>query len=186
MGGITLKIRLLKFLLSLWHRNFNAFYSKMTVSSQNSVFYDSPVGIIEIGHSEDHITKLHYVASDEPYSLGGTHPLTDRAYGQLMEYFQGHRKSFDLPFRLSGTPFQLSVWRALCEIPYGECCSYKKIAQMIGNPKACRAVGMANNRNPISIVVPCHRVVGANGSLVGYGGGLEIKKKLLEIEGLVF
>ncbi len=90
---------------------------------------------------------------------------------------------FDLPLEPAGTEFQKSVWVALQAIPYGETRSYGDMARQIGNPKACRAVGMANNRNPISIVIPCHRVIGADGSLVGYGGGLDLKQKLLTLEG---
>jgi methylated-DNA-[protein]-cysteine S-methyltransferase len=108
--------------------------------------------------------------------------ITDKAAKQLEEYFSGKRKQFDLPLRPSGTAFQQNVWKALISIPYGETRSYKQVAQMVGNPDASRAVGMANNRNPIVIIVPCHRVVGSNGSLVGYAYGLEMKKKLLELE----
>ena len=111
--------------------------------------------------------------------------LTNLAADQLEEYFLGKRKVFDLPLRPSGTEFQLSVWDALLKIPYGETRSYKQIAEMIGKPKACRAVGMANNKNPIWIVIPCHRVIGSNGTLVGYGGGIDVKKKLLELEGVL-
>lgn len=99
-----------------------------------------------------------------------------------MEYFNGQRKSFDLPLNPKGTEFQKKVWNALLNIPYGSTCSYKDIAVNIGNEKACRAVGGANNKNPIFIIIPCHRVIGKNGSLVGYGGGLDIKLKLLELE----
>ena len=109
-------------------------------------------------------------------------PLIKEAYRQLTEYLQGERKIFDLPLRMKGTDFQISVWKALLEIPYGETRSYKQIAEAIGNPKAVRAVGMANNRNPLLIVVPCHRVIGANGKLVGYGAGIEKKEFLLRLE----
>ena len=108
--------------------------------------------------------------------------LIKEAYQQLSEYLKGERKEFDLPLNPKGTDFQKRVWRALCDIPYGETRSYKQIAEAIGNPKAVRAVGMANNRNPITIVVPCHRVIGADGKLVGYGGGLEMKEFLLRLE----
>ena len=101
---------------------------------------------------------------------------------QLDEYFSGHRKSFSLPLDLRGTDFQLKCWRALLDIPYGETCSYRDIAQAIAHPQAFRAVGMSNNRNPIAIVVPCHRVIASDGSLCGYGGGLDIKRKLLDLE----
>ena len=109
-------------------------------------------------------------------------PLVKEACRRLSEYLKGERKIFDLPLNPKGTDFQKCVWRALCDIPYGETRTYKQIAEAIGNPKAVRAVGMANNRNPITIIVPCHRVIGANGKLVGYGGGLEMKEFLLRLE----
>lgn len=108
--------------------------------------------------------------------------LIKEAFQQLNEYLQGIRKIFDLPLNPRGTEFQKQVWKALLEIPYGETRSYKQIAETIGNPKAVRAVGMANNRNPLLIVVPCHRVIGANGKLTGYGAGLEKKEFLLRLE----
>ena len=106
----------------------------------------------------------------------------EQAKGQLQQYFEGSRQRFDLPLDLRGTSFQLQVWRALADIPYGEVCSYKTVAISIGQPKAVRAVGGANNKNPVPIIIPCHRVVGANGSLVGFGGGLDIKQQLLTLE----
>lgn len=109
--------------------------------------------------------------------------LTKEAFAQLSEYLKGKRKTFDLPFQMRGTEFQKQVWQALLDIPYGETRSYKQIAEDIGNPKAVRAVGMANNRNPLLIVVPCHRVIGSNGKLVGYGEGIEMKEFLLRLEG---
>jgi len=109
-------------------------------------------------------------------------PLIEKAATQLKEYFAGKRTEFDLPLSLAGTDFQRSVWKALQEIPWGETRSYKDIAVRIGKPRATRAVGMANNRNPIPIIVPCHRVVGSDGSLTGYGGGLPVKQRLLELE----
>ena len=109
-------------------------------------------------------------------------PLINEAYRQLSEYLLGERKRFDLPLNPQGTVFQQQVWKALCDIPYGETRSYKQIAEAIGNPKAVRAVGMANNRNPLLIVVPCHRVIGANGKLVGYAAGIEKKEFLLKLE----
>ncbi|HET6655290.1 MAG TPA: methylated-DNA--[protein]-cysteine S-methyltransferase [Gammaproteobacteria bacterium] len=104
------------------------------------------------------------------------------AMRQLDEYFAGERRDFDLPLQPQGTAFQQSVWRALCDIPYGETESYGTLAKRIGKPKAVRAVGASNGLNPLPIVIPCHRVIGANGSLTGYGGGLEIKQKLLALE----
>lgn len=109
-------------------------------------------------------------------------PLIQEAYRQLTEYLIGVRKCFDLPLNPRGTEFQQQVWKVLCDIPYGGTRSYKQIAEAIGNPKAVRAVGMANNRNPLLIVIPCHRVIGANGKLVGYGAGIEKKEFLLKLE----
>ena len=108
--------------------------------------------------------------------------LIKEAYLQLTEYLKGERKTFDLPLNPHGTEFQKRVWKALGEIPYGETRTYKQIAEAIGNPKAVRAVGMANNRNPLLIVVPCHRVIGADGKLVGYAAGLDKKEFLLRLE----
>jgi len=104
---------------------------------------------------------------------------------QLDEYFNGKRKTFDLPIVLNGTDFQMKIWKSLQKIPYGKTQSYGELAAAIGNPKACRAAGMANNKNPIAIIVPCHRVIGQDGNLTGYAGGLEIKKQLLELEQLI-
>ena len=101
---------------------------------------------------------------------------------QLRAYFAGKLENFDLPLAPEGTPFQREVWRSLCDIPYGATISYGELAGRIGNPKACRAVGLANGSNPIPIVIPCHRVIGSNGKLTGYGGGLPIKEKLLALE----
>ena len=109
-------------------------------------------------------------------------PLINEAYRQLSEYLLGERKRFDLPLNPQGTVFQQQVWKSLCDIPYGETRSYKQIAEAIGNPKAVRAVGMANNRNPLLIVVPCHRVIGANRKLVVYAAGIEKKVFLLKLE----
>jgi O-6-methylguanine DNA methyltransferase len=101
---------------------------------------------------------------------------------ELSEYFAGKRREFTLPLDLRGTDFQLACWHALLEIPYGETRSYRDIAQAIGHPHAYRAVGMSNNRNPVAIIVPCHRVIASSGSLCGYGGGLDLKRKLLDLE----
>lgn len=119
-----------------------------------------------------------------PYENGSREatPVMIAAKKQLAEYFNGTRQEFDLPLAPEGTPFQRKVWSALCTIPYGETKSYKEIAVQVENPKGSRAIGMANNKNPIMIVVPCHRVIGANGSLTGYAGGLDVKQWLLAHE----
>lgn len=109
-------------------------------------------------------------------------PVLAKAKRQLTEYLAGTRETFDVPISMRGTSFQKKVWEQLLQIPYGETATYGEIAARIGNPKACRAVGMANHHNPISIIVPCHRVIGADGRLTGYGGGLPIKEKLLALE----
>ena len=141
---------------------------------------DSPVGRLRLEAEDDALTGL-YFAEDEAVRSDESAVL-DRAQSQLEEYFAGTRREFDLPLRPKGTPFQLADWKALEQIPYGETVSYGDIARAIGKPKACRAVGMANHANPISIIVPCHRVVGSNGKLTGYGGGLAVKQWLLEHE----
>ncbi len=144
--------------------------------------YDCPIGALDIACDELGITDISVSAVD---GIRQATELTDRCATQLAEYFNGTRTGFDLPLSPRGTDFQQKVWNALLTIPYGETRSYKDIAVQIGNPKATRAVGMANNRNRIMIVIPCHRVIGADGSLVGYGCGLDIKEKLLKIEGVI-
>ena len=121
-----------------------------------------------------------------PPRVGGAepdgNPLLMEAARQIGEYLRGERRDFDVPIRLEGTDFQLLVWNALRTIPYGETRTYAEVAAQIGRPRAVRAVGGANHRNPLPLLVPCHRVVGTNGKLVGFGGGLEIKRRLLELE----
>ena len=138
----------------------------------------SPFGDLLIGWEEDAIVTLRLGGTDQP----SPSPVSQLAAAQLQEYFTGTLKNFTFPIRLTGTPFQLSVWKALSGIPYGETRTYKDIARAIGNEKAVRAVGMACNRNPIWIAVPCHRVVGSNKTLTGYAGGLSMKDALLELE----
>ena len=142
---------------------------------------NSPIGILSIACENDFLTDVVFGA-DFPDGIKGDSPLLDNAVSQLNEYFAGTRKTFDLPLYFKGTEFQKRVWHELSKIPYGETISYKDLAERTGNIKACRAVGMANNKNPIPIIIPCHRVIGANGKLIGYASGLEIKKQLLELE----
>lgn len=147
---------------------------------------DSPVGPLTlVAHdgvlSGLYMTEQRYRPADETF--GPEDPsLFGDAITQLTEYFAGTRTTFDLPLDLIGTPFQRTVWHALCEIPYGETVSYGELAQRLGRPSAARAVGLANGRNPIGIIVPCHRVVGSGGDLTGYGGGLARKRHLLDFE----
>jgi methylated-DNA-[protein]-cysteine S-methyltransferase len=148
-------------------------------------YVDSPIGRLLLHSDGVALTGLYMnVAASASWTEDanvGPLPQTAR---QLDEYFIGRRREFDLPLRLEGTGFQQRVWQVLTEIPYGATWSYGELARRIGNPNASRAVGLANGRNPISILVPCHRVIGADGSLTGYGGGLERKRWLLAHEGL--
>lgn len=130
--------------------------------------------------TETHLINIQFTQPQK--ALLQTTELLSMATIQLDEYFQGKRTTFSLPFKLTGTPFQLTVWKELQNIPYGQTTSYKEIAQKINKPKAYRAVGMANNKNPLPIIIPCHRVIGSNGKLIGYAGGLKLKNYLLELE----
>ncbi len=160
----------------------------------NRCFVSSPIGMLCLEEEGEAITSLYIVqdtnevdvlddSADEidTYKECKTE-LLDKASQELNEYFEGKRKDFDLPLRMRGTEFQMKVWKALCQIPYGETRCYEDIAKSIENPKACRAIGGANNKNHIMIMIPCHRVIGKNGSLVGFGGGIEAKRFLLELE----
>ena len=144
-------------------------------------FYDTPVGKLIIGEENGAITRVTWTQLPKSYLQEET-ALIAECRNQLDEYFAGKRKFFDLPLAPKGTTFQQKVWSALQEIPYGEVCTYKDIAVAIYNPKGCQAVGGANGKNPIAIIIPCHRVIGKNGKLVGYAGGMENKKFLLELE----
>lgn len=150
---------------------------------KNLFFYDTAIGKIGIADDGNVITNIYFEneAGANKAQINET-PLIKETGKQLIEYFEGNRKSFDLKIEPIGTEFQKKVWQALREIPYGETRTYKEIAITVGNEKACRAVGMANNKNPISIIVPCHRVIGSNGKLVGYAGGMDIKEYLLNLE----
>jgi methylated-DNA-[protein]-cysteine S-methyltransferase len=154
------------------------------------IIVDSPIGRLLLRTDGASLTGLYMDVPGRPFpamndseEAANAVPLPE-AVRQLQEYFAGNRRNFDLPLHPDGTEFQQRVWRALTEIPYGETCSYGELARRIGNPNASRAVGLANGRNPISILVPCHRVIGADGSLTGYGGGLQRKQWLLAHEGL--
>lgn len=148
---------------------------------RNYCIYESPIGKLYLSSSEGYLVGLDFKKSPLE-EIQQEDEVLKKAVSQLEEYFLGQRKEFTLPLNPQGTPFQKQVWEALRTIPYGETRSYKEVAIAIGNPKACRAVGMANNKNPIAIITPCHRVVGANGKMVGYAGGLGIKEALLEVE----
>ena len=144
----------------------------------NTLNIDTPVGKMFLVSDGENITELKFGSCEKD----APDAVLLKAKAELDEYFAGERKDFTVPLSPVGTPFQQSVWNALREISYGETATYGEIAKRIGNEKACRAVGMANNRNPIAIIVPCHRVIGAGGSLTGYAGGLDKKEFLLELE----
>lgn len=149
-------------------------------------FCDSAHGPLLIAIERDGLRHVEFVQGERPVQPAPEWRRDDLALAPFVEqfeaYFAGRLRRFDLPMAARGTPFQQSVWRALCDIPYGETVSYLDIANAIGNPKAVRAVGAANGQNPLSIIVPCHRVIGRNGALTGYGGGLPIKRWLLALE----
>ncbi|MGD9567719.1 MAG: methylated-DNA--[protein]-cysteine S-methyltransferase [Sedimentibacter sp.] len=150
---------------------------------KNIFFYDTKIGRIAIMDNGNEITCVEIAEDTNLKELNICETgIIKEAARQLQEYLDGNRTSFELPLNPQGTEFQKNVWKALCQIPYGETRSYKQVAEAIGNPKAPRAVGMANNKNPIMIIIPCHRVIGSNGSLIGYAGGLHIKERLLALE----
>lgn len=148
-----------------------------------ALLHQTPAGPIVIVENGTAVTHIFFGRLMQPEQVEWREtPLLRRTAGQLDEYFQGKRRTFDVPLSPQGTEFEQMVWKALQTIPHGETRSYGDIARQIGRPSACRAVGHANNHNPISIIIPCHRVIGANGKLTGYAGGLTIKQYLLELE----
>ncbi len=144
-------------------------------------YYESPIGLIEISGTADAIHSVDFVGRRREESCANA--LVEMTVRQIREYFEGNRRDFDVAMDPQGTPFQKAVWRRLLEIPYGRTASYGDIARAVGNPRAVRAVGGANGRNPIAIIVPCHRIIGSDGSMTGYGSGIWRKEWLLEHEG---
>ena len=144
-----------------------------------STMFHSPAGPILLEGDDRRLTRIGFGA---PHAPAGDAASTAAAAIQLEQYFAGERTEFDLELELDGTPFERRVWEEVRAIPYGETATYAEIARRIGRPGACRAVGRANGRNPVAVIVPCHRVVGSDGSLTGYAGGLEMKRALLDLE----
>lgn len=145
----------------------------------------SPIGSLTLTEQDGALCRLDFgCESGLAQATPGDSPLLALAETQLREYFAGSRREFSIPLALSGTPFQQKVWAELSKIPYGVVCTYGDLARAIGMPQAFRAVGGANHRNPVSIIVPCHRVIGQDRSLIGYGGGLQVKEFLLKLEGV--
>jgi len=145
-------------------------------------YLDSPIGRVEIAATEEEVVRVEFIEDKKPIVAPATSPALAAAVRQLDEYFRGRRRVFELMLRLDGTAFQTRVWQALLDVGFGETASYGEIARAIGRPKSTRAVGAANGRNPISIIVPCHRIIGNSGALTGYGGGLWRKEWLLRHE----
>lgn len=146
-------------------------------------FSQTSIGKIGIAEQDGNIAQLYFATDMIPHNAEIIETtLISEAFSQLNAYLTGELKQFSLPLAPQGTDFMQTVWRALCAVPYGKTASYKEIAQAIGNPKAVRAVGLANNKNPLPIFIPCHRIIGSNGKLVGYAGGLQIKQQLLDLE----
>ena len=146
------------------------------------LLFDTPLGPMALGE-EGAVTRLWLPGQPTPRLVSRETPLLRRGRQELLEYLAGERQSFDLPLCPRGTPFQRRVWSALGDIPYGQTRTYAQIARAVDSPRGFRAVGMANNHNPIPILIPCHRVVGSGGALTGYAGGLELKRALLKLEG---
>ena len=148
-------------------------------------FYESDIGKIGIAEKDGRITNLYFTNDKLPQDIQiHETPILKEAAQQLKSYLAGKLKEFSLPLAPAGTVFMKQVWASLCEIPYGKTVSYKGIAIKIGEPNAARAVGLANNRNPIPIFIPCHGVIGKDGLLIGYRGGIELKKRLLDMENI--
>jgi methylated-DNA-[protein]-cysteine S-methyltransferase len=145
-------------------------------------YYNSPIGTVEIVSDENYILSLSFVDNATENNLDNAPEILQSALQQVEEYFQGKRSVFDVKLKAEGTEFQQKVWQRLVEVPYGNTAGYGEIAAAVGNSKACRAVGGANNKNKIAIMIPCHRIVGADGSLTGYAGGLWRKEWLLKHE----
>ncbi|RGB69001.1 methylated-DNA--[protein]-cysteine S-methyltransferase [Provencibacterium massiliense] len=150
---------------------------------QKAWTYQTELGELTLAENGEALTRLSFGGGLPQGAAREETPLLQKAHGQLTEYLAGERRRFELPLAPGGTPFEQAVWAQLLKIPYGETCTYGGIAARLGRPGASRAVGMANHRNPIGIIIPCHRVIGKDGSLTGYAGGLGIKERLLILEG---
>ena len=154
--------------------------NRSTAENLFTVYYESPIGFLEVQTTEGGLRAVSFTL--EKIAVEKENIYNQLAVKQLDEYFKNERTEFDIPLDLEGTDFQLRVWRELSKIPFGKTKSYMDIAKALGDPKAIRAVGTSNGRNKISIIIPCHRVIGSDGSLTGYAGGMERKKWLLDFE----
>jgi O-6-methylguanine DNA methyltransferase len=157
------------------------------MSDPKKAFVTSSIGVLQLEATENALVAIRFKESKpaDAESTVSTNPVLDETVAQIDAFFQGQLTSFDLPLDPQGTEFQQSVWQALCKIPYGQTISYGQLAKRLGDPQKVRAVGSANGKNPIPVIIPCHRVVGADGTLVGYSGGISRKKALLRHEGAI-
>ena len=149
------------------------------------LFIDTPLGQMALAEEDGALIRLYLPGEGTPRLMPHETPLLREGREQILAYLRAERKTFELPLAPRGTPFHCAEWEELRRIHYGTTCTYGELAARIGNPRAVRAVGQANHRNPLPIFIPCHRVIGANGALTGYAGGLELKRSLLELEGIV-
>ncbi len=145
--------------------------------------FDTPLGLMALGEEDGAIVRLYLPNTPTPRLMPYATPLLEEGAKQILQYLHGQRRTFELPLSPQGTSFQKKVWQALQNIPFGERCTYRDLAQAVGCPKGVQAVGQANRKNPIPILIPCHRVTGVSGILRGYAGGIELQKALLELEG---
>ncbi len=148
-------------------------------------FFKSPIGGLELSATDNALSRITFLKNEPDESSGSAHPVLEQAAAELKAYFAGKRSSFSVPLKPRGSEFQKSVWEVLRQIPFGQTTSYGRLAQILGDPNKVRAVGKANGQNPIPIIIPCHRVIGANNSLVGYSGGIPKKRYLLKHEGAI-
>lgn len=158
------------------------FLSAPIKGEEYACYYKAPYGLLKLTFDDEALVRISHA---ESMGKSSKTKLSKETVKQLDKYFAGKREEFDLPLKPMGTDFQLRCWKALCDVPYGTTQSYKDIAERVDSPKGFRAVGLANNRNPLMIIVPCHRIIGANGKLVGYAGGVHIKEHLLRLEGVL-
>lgn len=148
-------------------------------------FFNSPIGWLEFTATDDFLQSIRFLESEPDSETGATNELTDRIANELEEYFDGERRQFSIPTQPQGTSFQQEVWKELTHIPFGQTRTYGEMAKCLGDPNKVRAVGKANGSNPIPIIIPCHRVIGSDNSLVGYAGGISKKRFLLQHEGAI-
>lgn len=148
-------------------------------------YLNSPLGYLELTATEEHLRQIRFLDCEPEQPVAEENEILKQAKTELSEYFKGERTDFSIPFKTEGTNFQQSVWKELLNIPYGQTITYGELAQKLGDPNKVRAIGKANGSNPIPLIIPCHRVIGADNKLVGYAGGIDRKQLLLKLEGAI-